>query len=186
MSAVFTSPKAIVAAILTVALFAAPVKGEDVAIDDLLKRLEQADPTQAGKVARELELEWSKSGSAAMNLLLKRGKEALERGDTVLAIEHLTALTDHAPDFAEGWVLRAQAWHRLEELGLALADLQQVLALNPNHYEAMFGLAVTLEQLDEHELAHRAYRLVLTIHPHYDEAKEAVKRLDPKVQGKAL
>jgi len=186
MSAEIISPKAIVAAILTVALFAAPVKGEGDSVDDLLRRLEQAEPTEAGKIARELDLEWSKSGSAAMNLLLKRGKEALERGEAALAVEHLTALTDHAPDFAEGWALRAQAWHQMEKLGLVLADLQQVLAINPNHYEALFGLAVTLEQLDEHELAHRAYQLVLTIHPHYDEAKEAVKRLDPKVQGKAL
>tara|TARA_Y100001956_G_scaffold65488_1_gene66448 strand:+ start:690 stop:1250 length:561 start_codon:yes stop_codon:yes gene_type:complete len=186
MSVVLISPKPIVAAIMTLVLFTSPVKGEDTAVADLLERLQQADTVEATKLSRELQLEWSKSGSASMNLLLKRGKEALERGEFDAAADHLTALTDHAPQFAEGWALRAQLWHHMDRPGLALSDLQQVLVLNPNHYESLFGLAVTLEQLEEHELALEAYRLVLTIHPHYEEATEAVERLAPQVQGQSL
>lgn len=191
MSTVFTSPKPIVAALVASALisvaFSLPVKGQGAgSVKDLLDQLEQSEPAEASKISREIALEWSKSGSASMNLLLKRGKEAMERGEFQLAIGHLTALTDHAPDFAEGWAMRAQVWHRLEEPGLVLADLQQVLALNPNHYEALFGLAVTLEQLEQFDLAIRAYDLVLSIHPHYLEAQEGMTRLKPRVQGKAL
>ena len=40
-----------------------------------------------------------------MDLLLERGRKAMSEGDTNTAIEHLTALTDHAPNFAEGWML---------------------------------------------------------------------------------
>ena len=37
-----------------------------------------------------------------MDLLLGRGNEALEAEDYPTAIEHFSALIDHAPDFAEG------------------------------------------------------------------------------------
>lgn len=66
-----------------------------------------------------------------MDLLLRRGQEALEAGDTTLAIERLDALTDHAPDFAEGWNARATAWYMKGEFALSLADIEQTLTLNP-------------------------------------------------------
>lgn len=45
--------------------------------------------------------------------------------DYATAIEHLTALTDHAPNFAEGWHTRATAFYLIDEYGLALADLRR-------------------------------------------------------------
>lgn len=185
------NPKHIVAAVVMLVTFSLPLAADTPAeararIADLLSRLESAEPAEAHKIERELQLEWSKSGSAAMNLLLKRGQEALERGEVDLAIEHLSALTDHAPEFAEGWILRARAWHDKEELGMALADLQRALALEPNQFEALFGLAVVLEQLDHRDLALRAYLLVQTLHPHYEEAAAAIARLQPLVLGREL
>ncbi|WP_245776450.1 tetratricopeptide repeat protein [Thalassovita taeanensis] len=152
----------------------------------MLEQLRQADPTDAARLDRAIQMQWRQSGSAAMDLLLKRGKQALERGDTVTALEHLTALIDHAPDFAEGWHLRASAWHKAAEPGLAIADLEQVLRLNPDHYEALFGLAVIMEQLERPQLAYRAYALVLTIHPQYHAAADAIARLEPLVEGLEL
>ena len=83
-----------------------------------------------------------------MDLLLQRGQEAMEAGDLDAAIEHFTALTDHAPDFAEGWNARATAFFQDERYGPALADIERTLALNPDHFGALMGLAMILEQLD--------------------------------------
>jgi len=41
-----------------------------------------------------------------MDLLLQRGQEAMDNEDYEAAIEHFTALTDHAPDFAEAISLK--------------------------------------------------------------------------------
>ena len=73
----------------------------------LLDRLATASPAEAPRIAREIEAHWAKSGSAAMDLLLRRGRDAMEASEYVLAIEHFTALTDHAPAFAEGFHARA-------------------------------------------------------------------------------
>ena len=96
--------KYIVAALSAVVMFSLPLAA--VAQDgagDLLEELGSAqNEAQAQRIEKALFMEWSKSGSAAMDLLLKRGRDALEINDTGAAIEHLTALTDHAPEFAEG------------------------------------------------------------------------------------
>ena len=189
MIVVTVRPKHIVAAIALIAAFSLPLRAQEPGeggIGDLLDRLEQADPVEAGHIDRQIKMEWSKSGSAAMDLLLKRGRDALERGDLDMAADHLTALTDHAPDFAEAWHQRASLWFRMERYGLALSDLERALTLNPNHYEALFGLAVILETLEQFELAYRAYALVQQMHPHYVEAKEALLRLEDRVRGRAL
>lgn len=126
---------------------------------------------------------WSRSGSAAMDLLYKRGEAALDAGDTVTAIGHLTALTDHAPDFAAGWYLRSVAFYLDGDFGPAIADLGQVLRLEPRHFGALTQLGTILEELGDDRDALVAFRRSLKIHPHQQEAQDAVQRLERKLQG---
>ena len=83
--------------------------------------------------------------SAAIDLLLRRGQDALEAGDAPAAIEHLTAAIDHAPDFAEAYAARAGAYYLTNRAGPAIDDLRQALVLNPHHWEALSGFAIVLE-----------------------------------------
>ena len=121
-----------------------------------------------------------------MDLLLKRGREALEKNDFAAAIEHFTALTDHAPNFPEGWYGRAQAFVNTGHFGPAVADLNRVLALNPQHYDAIFGLGTIFEQLEQPEEAYDAYRLVLDMHPHHEEARSRLEKIEHGVNGTEL
>ncbi|HBS48912.1 MAG TPA: hypothetical protein DEA05_01905 [Rhodobacteraceae bacterium] len=152
----------------------------------LLEQLAQADPAEAKRIDRQLQALWRQSGSPAMDLLFKRGREALEAGDTAAAIEHLTALTDHAPGFAEGWLARASAYFQAELHGPALADLERALALNPMNYNAIFGLGSILETFGAEKLAHDAYMRVRAIHPHHEDAGKALERLGPRVGSQTL
>ncbi|ABL69926.1 tetratricopeptide repeat protein [Paracoccus denitrificans] len=126
---------------------------------------------------------WSRSGSAAMDLLYKRGEAALDAGDTVTALGHLTALTDHAPDFAAGWYLRSVAFYLDGDLGPAIADLGEVLRLELRHFGALTQLGTMLEELGDDRNALEAFRQSLKIHPHQQEAQDAVRRLEQKLQG---
>lgn len=144
---------------------------------ELLENLRTAGPVDAPRIARDIEREWSRSGSAAMDMLLTRGKEALAAGDFPLAIDHFTALTDHAPDFAEGFHARAEAYFRRDLYGPALDDLQRTLVLNPVHYDAIFGLAVMMQEFGDLRRAADLYRQVLAIYPHHENAGEALSRL---------
>ncbi|WP_407493201.1 tetratricopeptide repeat protein [Pseudooceanicola sp. MF1-13] len=165
------------------ALFAQAQGG---ATDDLLQRLQDADPVDAKKIERELDLAWRRSGSASMDLLMTRGSDALEAGDVDKAIGHFSALIDHAPGFAEAWHRRAQAFYRQEEFGLAVADLGQTLTLNPNHFNAIYGLGVIFESLDKPDEAFELYSRVLEMYPTHERAIEAQERLQGKITGQTL
>lgn len=152
----------------------------------LLERLRNAPEGEAARVAHEIEAHWARSGSAAMDLLLTRGQAALAEGDTGAAIEHLTALTDHAPGFAEGFHTRAQAYYRAGLYGPALDDLQRTLALNPENYNAIFGLAVMMREFGELGRAAVLLRRALEINPHHEDARTALEALRRDGIGREL
>ncbi len=130
--------------------------------------------------------EWSKSGSRAMDLLLERGRDAMAAGDYEAAVEHLSALIDHAPEFAEGWNARATAFFLMDQYGLSVSDIQQVLALNPRHFGAMIGLGSIFERTGRLKDALTVYTKASEVHPHHPGVKQAVERLRAEVGGTTL
>lgn len=166
------------AALIAALLLAGPAAAQDEVA--LLERLKEAPEAEARQIEAELALIWSRSGSPAMDMLLERGRRALRAGDTRTAIEHLTALTDHAPDFAEGWNARAIAYFHAGLYGPSIADIGRVLALNPNHFGALSGLAAMLEETGDFEGALEIRLRVQAIHPHQQGLKDAIRRLEQK------
>jgi tetratricopeptide (TPR) repeat protein len=152
----------------------------------LYARLADPDNAQWQLALSDILREWSKSGSPAMDLLLKRGRDAMEAGNMAVAIQHLTALTDHAPDFAEGWNARATAYYLAGQFGPSVEDIARTLMLNPNHFGALGGLGMILEETGKTEAALRAYRASLAIHPHQDGIKAAIERLEAATAGTEL
>lgn len=182
--------KFVVAAFLAVAgsgaaVWAGPAE-DAVELDKLFAALKTAEGRESARVEGEIWRLWSHSGSPAMDLLLERGRKALQHGDYEGALDHLTALTDHAPDFAEGWNQRAIAWYHMGRYGQSVADIQRVLALNPRHFGALGGFGAILEALDKPEQALEVYRAALAIHPHLKGVDEAVKRLEAVVAGQGI
>lgn len=154
--------------------------------ETLLADLQRPENEGWRRTERQLLEEWSKSGSAALDLLLKRGRDALRGGENDIAIGHLTALTDHAPEFAEGYNSRASAWFRAGRYGPAVADLQRALELNPQHFGALAGIGAILEETGQKPAALRAYRAALAIHPRQDDVKKAAERLESQLSGEKL
>ncbi|WP_071672935.1 tetratricopeptide repeat protein [Nioella nitratireducens] len=155
-------------------------------LDELFTRL--ADPQEPDwqRVESQIERQLNLSGSASADLLLRRGQQALDAGDFEAAIDHLTALTDHAPEFAEGWNTRAAAYFGAGLYGPAINDLRQVLALEPRHYGALAGLGMILEEIGNQEAALAAYQRAAAIHPHLASLQAAVDRLQHAAGGTAL
>lgn len=175
----------IVATLLVLSL-TAPLRADEARLDDLFQQLQTATDEEAGAITNNIWMEWSKSGSAAMDLLLKRGHDAMNAGFPMVAIEHFTALIDHDPNFAEGYNARATAYFQTGDLGPSIADLARTLTLNPRHFGALSGLGMIFEQLDEPEKALEVYQAALAINPHLPDVRDAVKRLEISVGGQNL
>jgi tetratricopeptide (TPR) repeat protein len=174
---------------MAIALFCAsgaPASAQTQSEADLLAEL--ADPANAAwkRTERALLARWSLSGSAAMDLLLERGRRAMETGDLEAAIAHLTALTDHAPDFAEGWNARATAYYMSGQFGASVSDIARTLALNPDHFGALAGLGMIWRNLDEPERALEAYRAAHRIHPHHPDIAAAIAAIEAELGGQDI
>ena len=177
----------IVAALLPLFLTCVAVQAEDVAkLDGLFERLKTAEEGEAGRIETEIWIEWSKSGSPALDLLLQRGRDAMDLGDIPAAIEHFSAIIDHDPNFAEAWNARATAYFMAGEFGPSVADIGTVLTLNPRHFGALSGLAMILEETGKPERALDVYRAAIAIHPHMEGAADAIERLEKSAEGQEL
>lgn len=175
--------KLIVTAFALAVMYSMPLTAQTAKLDQLFDELAAADGQSWQRIEQNIWSEWSKSGSASMDFLLQRGRSAMQAGDLATAIEHLTALTDHAPDFAEGWNARATAYYQAGLFGPSIEDIRRVLALNPRHFGAMSGLAMILEGIGQPSDALEIYQKILAIHPHRPNLKEAIEALEIKIDG---
>ncbi|MEM1273515.1 MAG: tetratricopeptide repeat protein [Pseudomonadota bacterium] len=181
--------KLAVAAVFAIYATSGLAQSNDAQADRLQALLDRLADPETGNwelVEQEIVQRWSISGSATADLLLNRGLAALDAGDSAAAISHLTALVDHAPEFAEGWSLRATAYFRAGLFGPSIYDIQMVLALNPQHFGAMIGLGIMLEEMGEEARALEAFRAARAIHPHRPDVEGAIARLEAALEGQAL
>lgn len=157
----------------------------DPELDSLFVQLEQApDAETAAPVEQQIWQRWSDSGSPTVNVLLERAAAAESDGDPELAERFLDQASDLAPEYAEPWNRRANLAYRGEDFPGAIAAIQETLKREPRHFGALTGLGLIYEELGQHRAALEAYRAALTIHPNYETAKQGVRRLEPRVDGR--
>lgn len=156
----------------------------DARLDALFAELAEPGRSDWEKVEGEIGRIWARSGSASMDLLLRRGNEAMEAEDLPTAIEHFSALVELAPDFAEGWNARATAFYMMGEFSLSMADIEHVLVLEPRHFGALSGLAFIFEAMDEPARALEVFEAVHRITPNRPNVNESIARLE-RMTGEA-
>ena len=176
------------AATATVILFASvgAVYSQSYDLDVLFDRLQKVDAVDATALEAKIVLEWSKSGSAAFDLLLTQAKIAIDAQDHKTAMQHLNALTDHAPNFAEGWNLTAVTLFNMGKIGPSLEAIERTLALEPRHFRALEGLVFILEDSGLYKDAFDVVLMIESIHPHAEILSKSRDRLEVKIQGQAL
>lgn len=173
-------------AVLALILAGSAAWGQDDRLAELFADLSDPGNAHWERTESDIQREWSKSGSAAMDMLLKRGQRSIEEGDLEAAIAHLTALTDRAPGFAEGWNARATAYFLAGLYGPSMEDIGRVLALEPRHFGALSGLGMILRETGDKEGALAAFRAARAIHPHRPDIDQAVEGLERELEGIAL
>jgi len=137
-------------------------------------------------IVQSIERLWHHSGSATADLLVDRAIAAGQANDQELAMKLLDAAVLLQPDFADAWNRRAYLYFLKNDYKRALGDLRRVLALEPNHFRALEGLAQILRSIGEKKAALDAYKKLLAVHPQAVGAKQAVDELTLEVDGQGI
>jgi tetratricopeptide (TPR) repeat protein len=82
-----------------------------------------------------------------------------------------TRLIDKAPEFAEGWNKRATVRYMAKNYAGSIADCEETLTRNPNHFGALSGQGLCHMALGQYREAAALFRRTLAVHPHLDSGR---------------
>lgn len=156
-------------------------------VESLLAALATMDDhTLARQVAVSIERIWRIGAGDTINLLLDRAEGFSQKNENDKALKLLDAAVDLAPDYAEAWNRHAFANHRLGNAQAALGDLRRTLALEPNHFRAMEGIAKILTEAGEKKGALKAWEQLLKVYPGIEGGQAAADDVKKAVEGQGI
>jgi tetratricopeptide (TPR) repeat protein len=162
--------------------------------DDVPKTLEslyaflatEGDKRKGGDIGASIEKLWRYTGGDTVNLLIDRAEQFSMKNESERGLPLADAAVDLAPDYAEAWSHRAYLHYRMQNYAAALGDMRRALALEPNHFRALDGMAKILVLLGEKKAALAAYEKLLLVHPNIEGGKEALEVLKKEVDGQGI
>jgi tetratricopeptide (TPR) repeat protein len=154
---------------------------------DLYAHLATADsPEAAKKIQATIERLWMHSGSDTVNLLMQRSSKALGAKNHDQALKFLDYVVQIAPDYAEGFNRRAYIHFARNDTASAVGDLRRALALEPNHFRALDGLAQIWRQTGNAKGALSVVKQLLEIHPYWEGGDRMAEELAREVEGQGI
>jgi tetratricopeptide (TPR) repeat protein len=127
---------------------------------------------------------WSRSGEAAIDALTARGSEEMSAERLAEAIKTFSEVIRKKPDFAEGWNKRATAYYLAGDYERSLADCDEVLKRNPNHFGALSGAGQIHFALENYALALVWFRRALEVNPNMIGVEINIQRTQERLQQK--
>jgi len=164
-----------------------PKAEREARLNDLYENLlTKTNPEDANLVAEEIVAIWMDSGSASVDLLLRRGAEAETKGDAKLARTMYNYVVDLSPEHAEGWARSARLALTQKDYNRALNESLKTLNLEPRHFYTLWTLGNVLEALNRPDEALEAYREANGLYPELIAVKERLEELEGEVEGTVL
>ncbi len=156
-------------------------------LDLLFKQLATASDEEAAKtISATIEHIWAHSESDTANLLMERGSASLAAGQYPLALSLFDKLIVLQPKWAEAWNKRATTRFRADDIEGAMADIDQVLKLEPRHYGALAGMGLILQKSNLNKQALDVFRKALALNPKQPELRKLIENLTIEVEGRDI
>jgi len=147
-------------------------------VQPLIRALRDPDEEARARAERAIWKIWSRSGKPEVDALYQIGMDDVERGDIDKAIETFTQVIKLDPSFAEAWNKRATIYFLSGELRKSLADCDEVLKRNPQHFGALAGYAQIHVRLENYEKALDYARRAVAVNPNLDGTRELIEALE--------
>jgi tetratricopeptide (TPR) repeat protein len=134
--------------------------------EEALAALKGEDRTRAATAEAYLWSVWCHLDDAEADRSFRAGVEAMQLGNLREAENIFSRVIERAPDFAEGWNKRATVRFMMKNFLGSIADCQETIARNSNHFAACSGQGLCHMSLGEYHEAAICFRRALEIHPH--------------------
>lgn len=149
----------------------------------MLQRLHDDEPMVRGMAEQALWGLWLRTTDRGLNGKFQNSIVMIRQQKIEEAIETLSEIITHQPEFAEAWNKRGDAYSHLGELDMALADYQQTLRLNPYHFGAMQSCGeIWLERSDARRSA-EYFRRAIDLNPNLYEAALILRELEERLEN---
>jgi tetratricopeptide (TPR) repeat protein len=127
---------------------------------------------------------WSRSGDPAIDALMAKGADEMEADRLDDAVKTYSEVIRRKPDFAEGWNKRATAYYLAADYRRSLADCDEVLKRNPQHFGALSGAGQIHYALENYELALVWFGRALEVNPNMIGVEMNIQRAKERLQQK--
>ena len=150
----------------------------------LVKRLADQNPTVREVAGQAVWLAWSRSGDAETDRLLQSGTAEMGADRHERAIEIFSDVIRRKPGFAEGWNKRATAYFLAGEMRKSLADCDEVMKRNPQHFGALSGYGQIYVHLEEYDKAIAYFRRAVAVNPNLTNLEQVIRELEELAREK--
>jgi tetratricopeptide (TPR) repeat protein len=172
---------------LTLAPKPAPEAMRKQMLDALFVRLRNAgDPGDAQRIAASIERVWLQSDSDTADLLMQRATVSMQARQYPLALLLFDKLVALEPDWAEAWNQRATTRFLAGDTDGAMADINQVMKLEPRHFGALAGVGMILQGAGLDKSALEIFKKALGIYPLEPNIQKLVEKLTLEVEGEDI
>ena len=127
---------------------------------------------------------WGRSGNPSHDRLYQHGVEQMQSGKLTGAVGSFTTLIQIAPEFAEAWNKRATLYFMLGENDLSIADCDEVLSREPNHFGALSGYGLLMLRQGEYRRALEYFEQALTANPNMPGVQRNIEMITELLEQK--
>ncbi len=121
---------------------------------------------------------WSRSGDPETDRLLAAGSKQMGAGQLPQAIATFARVIRRQPAFAEGWNKRATAYFLSGDFKKSLADCDEVIKRNPEHFGALSGYGQIYVRLEEFDKALEYFRRALAVNPNMGGVETNIRAIE--------
>ena len=129
---------------------------------------------------------WNRSGDAGIDRQMARATEHMQAGRLDEAVSLLTEIVHKKPGFAEAWNRRATVYYLAGEYRKSIADCDEVLKRNPQHFGALSGLGQIHMKLEQYEEALKWLRRALEVNPNMAGVEVNIHQVEELLKKKRI
>jgi tetratricopeptide (TPR) repeat protein len=100
-------------------------------------------------------------------------------------VDAFTRVIERQPDFAEGWNKRATVYFLIGDFDQSLADCDETLKRNPDHFGALSGCGMIYAQREELERAVEYFERALAVNPNLQGIEQGLALVRQRLGARA-